>query len=79
MLVGLLDVYGRDQDVHDLEVHLIMLLLGSLIPILYIIGLIIYWLVVMRRIHRKIMTMLRQWFCRSEGRTRLLLANDTGD
>ena len=77
VLVGLLDIYGRDQDVHDLQVHLTMLVLGSLIPIMYIIGLVIYWLAAVRKLHIRIVTTVRQRFC-SGGRMRLLLV-DTGN
>lgn len=64
VLIGELDLQGDEG--FDFILHLTILSIGSLIPLLYIVGLIVYWLLVVKKLHRWILVSLRRMICPAE-------------
>ena len=68
-------VLGYDGDSHlNFALHLFILSLGCLIPSLYFLGLILYWLLVVKRFHLRMRKHLGRMLCYADS-TRLLLSS----
>ena len=48
---------------YDFGLHLVILVLSCLIPFTYFVGLIIYWIVVVKKFHRIISSVIVKPFC----------------
>lgn len=64
ILIGELVFQGDEE--FNFILHLSLLALGSLIPLLYIVGLIAHWLLVVKKVHRWIPVILRRITCPAE-------------
>ena len=64
VLIGQLDLQGDEG--FNFILHLTLLALGSLIPLLYIVGLIVHWLLVVKKLHRWVLVSLRRIMCPAE-------------